>query len=196
MHWSYHSLAISMAQHKTAVTPLLTHWSYCSPALSHRFVNVCNDFSLQCFLCLEYVSVVVLQWTSTPDIYSEQLLPTYWIYVHSAWMRGCGGLTALLWTIQHCQLVWAWECYRETHFHTCGTVVCLFHISRDQPRYAPSQWGMSLHCNDISHWLGAYQDWCIHSWLVCEMCVRRNQHIQNTMFSWFPKFCTFRLYRI
>ena len=28
---------ISMAQCKTAVTPLLTHWSYCSLALSHRF---------------------------------------------------------------------------------------------------------------------------------------------------------------
>ena len=27
---------ISMAQYKTAVTPLLTHWSYCSLALSHR----------------------------------------------------------------------------------------------------------------------------------------------------------------
>ena len=28
---------ISMAQCKTVVTPLLTHWSYCSLALSHRY---------------------------------------------------------------------------------------------------------------------------------------------------------------
>ena len=28
---------ISMAYRKTAVTPLITHWSYCSLALSHRF---------------------------------------------------------------------------------------------------------------------------------------------------------------
>ena len=38
--------AISMALCKTAVTPLLTHWSYCSLALSHRYhieCNTCND---------------------------------------------------------------------------------------------------------------------------------------------------------
>ena len=31
-----HSEVRLVAQHKTAVTPLLTHWSYCSLALSHR----------------------------------------------------------------------------------------------------------------------------------------------------------------
>ena len=31
-------------------------------------------------------------------------------------------------------------------------------LYRDQSRYAPSQWVMSLHCNDVSHWLGAYLD--------------------------------------
>ena len=30
---------VSMAQRKTAVTPLLTHWSYCSIALSHRYIH-------------------------------------------------------------------------------------------------------------------------------------------------------------
>ena len=37
-------------------------------------------------------------------------------------------------------------------------------ISRDQSRYAPSRWETSLHCNDISHWLGAYLlvDWSLH----------------------------------
>ena len=46
---------ISMAQHKTAVTPLLMHWSYCSLTLSHRFHNeipLCwqdnTDRELQC----------------------------------------------------------------------------------------------------------------------------------------------------
>ena len=29
---------MSMAWHKTAMTPLLTNWSYCSPALDHRCV--------------------------------------------------------------------------------------------------------------------------------------------------------------
>ena len=32
----------------------------------------------------------------------------------------------------------------------------------DQFRYAPSQWETSLHCNDASHWLGAYLDWSLH----------------------------------
>ena len=30
---------ISMAYWKTAVTPLLTHWSYCSLAISHQYVH-------------------------------------------------------------------------------------------------------------------------------------------------------------
>ena len=33
---------------------------------------------------------------------------------------------------------------------------------RDQSRYVPSQWEMLLHCNDISHWLGAYLDWSLN----------------------------------
>ena len=28
-------------------------------------------------------------------------------------------------------------------------------------QYAPSQWDTSLHCNDASHWLGAYLDWSL-----------------------------------
>ena len=36
--WILHNI-ISMASCKTAVTPLLTHWSYCSLALSHRYHN-------------------------------------------------------------------------------------------------------------------------------------------------------------
>ena len=50
---------ISMAQCKIAVTTLLTHWSYCSLALSHRyiskaqpcdvFVNMTSITSLSCY---------------------------------------------------------------------------------------------------------------------------------------------------
>ena len=35
-------------------------------------------------------------------------------------------------------------------------------IFKDQSRYAPCQWATSLHCNDVSHWLGAYLDWTLH----------------------------------
>ena len=30
---------------------------------------------------------------------------------------------------------------------------------RDHSGYAPSQWGTALHCNAVSHWLGAYTEW-------------------------------------
>ena len=36
---------------------------------------------------------------------------------------------------------------------------------RDQSRYAPNQWETSLHCNDVSHWLGVYLDWSLVSCL-------------------------------
>ena len=33
---------------------------------------------------------------------------------------------------------------------------CLVFLSRDQSRYAPSQWETLLQCKAITHWLGAY----------------------------------------
>ena len=40
-------------------------------------------------------------------------------------------------------------------------------IIRDQSRYAPSQWEMSLQCNNVSDWLGAYLDWSLHhQWAI------------------------------
>ena len=36
MMFKTHCRRKSMAWYQTAVTPLLTHWSYCSPTLSHR----------------------------------------------------------------------------------------------------------------------------------------------------------------
>ena len=37
----------------------------------------------------------------------------------------------------------------------------LFCSSRDHFVYAPSQWQMTLHCNVVSHWLGAYTKWSL-----------------------------------
>ena len=46
-HYRFHcSCNISMTQCKTAVTPLLTHWSYCSLALSHRYSHVPRSNSM------------------------------------------------------------------------------------------------------------------------------------------------------
>ena len=33
-----------------------------------------------------------------------------------------------------------------------------------QSRYVPSQWEMVLHCNNFSHWLGAYLNWSLRMW--------------------------------
>ena len=49
-------------------------------------------------------------------------------------------------------------------------------LNRDQSRYAPSQWEISLHCNDISHWLGTYLDWSLVKWMVSSTrCVHVSQ---------------------
>ena len=40
------------------------------------------------------------------------------------------------------------------------------HFFRDQSRYAPSQWETSLHCNDVSQWLGAYLDWSLFCFVL------------------------------
>ena len=36
----------------------------------------------------------------------------------------------------------------------------------DLSKYAPIPWETSLHCNDVSHWLGVYLDWSLLSVLV------------------------------
>ena len=54
---------------------------------------------------------------------------------------------------------------RNSHGILClsphGGRVTMRKETKDQSRYAPSQWGTSLHCNDVSHWLGAYLDWSL-----------------------------------
>ena len=39
-----------------------------------------------------------------------------------------------------------------------------FAVSRDQSKFAPSQWETLLHCNDVSHWLGACLNWSLWLW--------------------------------
>ena len=64
------------------------------------------------------------------------------------------------------QLGWATE-NRLEWYETC--ILSIRHViytAQDQSRYAPSQWEMSLQCNDISHWLSAYLDWSLQSFVV------------------------------
>ena len=55
-------------------------------------------------------------------------------------------------------------------------------VSSYQFRCAPSQWETSLHCNDVSHWLGAYLDWSLVSRFGVSCLVR-----WNTAISWQPR---------
>ena len=68
-----------MAKCKTAVSPLLTHWRYCSLALSHRYIT--------CFLTLlllrsEYsgktrlIPQLLMPWTLAPPGHQQ---PRYWL---------------------------------------------------------------------------------------------------------------------
>ena len=50
-------------------------------------------------------------------------------------------------------------------------------ISRDHSVYAPNQWEMTLHCNVISHWLGAYRKWSLDVCLQCYAFTRNNNDL-------------------
>ena len=43
--WSLHNKYISIAQCKTAISPVLMHWRYCSLALSHLFYTITHILS-------------------------------------------------------------------------------------------------------------------------------------------------------
>ena len=38
-------------------------------------------------------------------------------------------------------------------------------LSRDYSVYVPSQWETTLHCNVVSHWLGAYTKWSLYMYM-------------------------------
>ena len=44
----------------------------------------------------------------------------------------------------------------------CCWLQCFCFHTRDGSVYTPSQWEMALHCNAISHWLGAYTKLALH----------------------------------
>ena len=48
--------------------------------------------------------------------------------------------------------------------------VTIWHHSRADSRFAPSQWETALLCNDVSHWWGAGLESALHSTTSCEKC--------------------------
>ena len=88
----------SMAWCKTAVSPLLTHWRYCSLALSHRNVKYGNDISV----------VLVTRWRwlfAGPGVLSPRVQPA---------MAPCRGLYPPQWKYQlgagHRCMLWGCRC--------------------------------------------------------------------------------------
>ena len=66
----------------------------------------------------------------------------------------------ILYCISEIVLVLSWSSWSVNAWWLCDAKWCHGSWStRDQSRYVPSQWETSLHCNDVSHWLGAYLEW-------------------------------------
>ena len=54
-------------------------------------------------------------------------------------------------------------------------------LTRDQCRYAPSQWERTLYCNSVSHWLGTFFDWSLPYWMGHVACMMTLWH-ENAFF--------------
>ena len=77
---------------------------------------------------------------------------------------------------------WGWDMWYP------GTSI----YCRDQSRCAASQWQTSLHCNDVSHWLGAYLDWSLilfmfcfcYCWAICNITLYSWLNYTQAVLSW------------
>ena len=78
--------------------------------------------------------------------------------------------------------LWGWDMwYPDT------SIYC-----RDQSRCAASQWETLLHCNDVSHWLGAYLDWSLilfmfcfcYYWAICNIALYSWLNYTQAVLSW------------
>ena len=62
----------------------------------------------------------------------------------------------------------------STNKSYCGSIhfswICaanMYSLNRDHAVYSPSQWETMSHCDDVSHWLGAYAKWSLLIDLLC-----------------------------
>ena len=73
---------------------------------------------------------------------------------------------------------WIKKCSFDPILQSVFCCICVGPVikCREQSGYAPSHWGTSLQCNDVSHWLGAYLDWSLQLcrwWLGgCAYCTQ------------------------
>ena len=65
-------------------------------------------------------------------------------------------------------------------------------VSRDHFVCTPSQWETALHCNAVSHWLGAYTKWSLGKWSLGEAGVVVGLDVSKFFYlPNFRKFCWF-----
>ena len=78
------------------------------------------------------------------------------------WPPSCR--TRLLWPPScHTRLLWPPSCRTRLFGGRYWSLLWeIDAISMDTFVYAPSQWETTLHCNIVSHWLGAYTKWSLH----------------------------------
>ena len=55
---------------------------------------------------------------------------------------------------------------REVNIYILGHIQCHRHDTGRDHVFVPSQWEMPLHCNAVSHWLGAYTQRSLHRMIM------------------------------
>ena len=55
---------------------------------------------------------------------------------------------------------------REVNIYILGHIQCHRHDTGRDHVFVPSQWEMPLHCNAVSHWLGAYTKRSLHRMIM------------------------------
>ena len=76
-----HNNIMSVAQYKTAVSPLVMHWSYCSLALSHRYMIHLDRSDSMCLGCWVLITCFFCHHIHKLMIWPHEMLSaaaTYW----------------------------------------------------------------------------------------------------------------------
>ena len=77
--------------------------------------------------------------------------------------------------------MWVWLAKRDKLYPIhCSAIYFSQTLTNDTFRdnfvNAPSQWDMTLYCNVVSHWLGAYTKWSLHL-MVVPLIVRYGAYV-------------------
>ena len=143
-----------MAQHKTVITPLLTHWCYQSRTQSH-----------QC-----YSDSIALQWHSPGIILGMGSANERWCYIITLspieWAH-TQNETRLTLQLQFSFLQLQTYCRPAMEKHqgnTAGSPWQQYNL-RDHSGYGLSQWETMLQCNVVPHWPSPYQEWSLNLYI-------------------------------